>query len=291
MYAQVVVDIQNDAVDRVFDYLALNNTKIGMRVLVPFAGRTVLGYVLGLSESSNFDASKIKPIKQHLDEEPKIKPEILELCKFMSKHFFLRLSDCIRLALPSCVRLDSERAQLNYTCTLIFDIETAINMIGKRAKSQLSVVAFLSEQGEANYLKLVELFGRSSVNAVIEKGIVSKTAIRIMRKPEIEQTHAERHILTKAQDNAVKQICNNNSTFLLHGVTGSGKTEIYMSVIEKALSENKTAIMLVPEISLTPQMMNRFNSRFPGMVAVLHSGLSEGERFDEWERIFSGEAQ
>ncbi len=291
MYAQVIVDIQNDAVDRVFDYLALPDTKIGMRVSVPFAGRTVLGYVIGLSETTSFDAAKIKSIKKNLETVPRLKGEILELCKFMARHFFLRLSDTIRLALPSCVWLDSERAQINYTCSLIFDIDTAINMIGKRAKSQLAVVSFLNDQGEAEYLKLVELFGRTSVNAVIEKGIVSKNGVRKLRKPEIEQTKLEKHTLTKAQDNAVKEIVNSEQTFLLHGVTGSGKTEVYMSVIEKALAENKTAIMLVPEISLTPQMMQRFNSRFPGHVAVLHSGLSEGERFDEWERIFSGEAK
>ena len=155
MYAQVIVDIQNDAVDRVFDYLPLTDTKIGMRVLVPFAGRTVLGYVIGFSETSSFDASKIKTIKKNLETVPRLKGEILELCKFMARHFFLRLSDTIRLALPSCVRLDSEKAQINYTCSLIYDIETAINMIGKRAKNQVAVVSFLNDQGEADYSKFL----------------------------------------------------------------------------------------------------------------------------------------
>ena len=90
MYAQVIVDISNDAVDRVFDYLALPNTQIGMRVRVPFANRAVLGYVIGLSEETTFDKTKIKSIISNLESVPKLKPEILELCKFMARHFFLR---------------------------------------------------------------------------------------------------------------------------------------------------------------------------------------------------------
>ena len=186
MYAQVVVVIQNDAVDRVFDYVALTNTQIGMRVSVPFANRTILGYVIGLSNETNFDKNKIKPLKANLEMVPKLKKEVLELCKFMSNHFFLRLSDCIRLALPSCVRLDSEHAQLDYSLSLIYDVETAINIIGKRAKSQLSAVAYLNDHGEEKFSKMVELFGRSSLNSLIEKGIVSKNSTRRMRKPEVE---------------------------------------------------------------------------------------------------------
>ncbi len=291
MFALVSVDISNDAVDRVFEYIALPNTKVGMRVKVPFAGRTVLGYVTKLSESASFDESKIKPIIKNLESVPKIKPEILDLCFYMSRHFFLRLCDSIKLVLPSCVRLDNEKEQYNYRLNLILDIDTAINIIGKRAKNQLSAVAYLNEQGESEFNHMVELFGRASVNALIEKGIIAKTAIRRMRIPEISNGKNEKNVLTLQQSNVVNAINNQDKTFLLKGVTGSGKTEVYMSVIEKALSEGKTAIMLVPEISLTPQMMNRFNSRFPGLVAVLHSGLSEGERYDEWDRIFLGQAR
>lgn len=291
MFAKVIVDISNDAVDRVFDYLALPDTQIGMRVKVPFGARTVLGYVLDLSESSNLDPSKIKPIIANLEEVPKLKKEILSLVNFMAEKFFLRLSDCIKLVLPSCVRLGTQREQSIYFTTLLLDLDNAINIIGKRAKGQLSAVAYLAEQGEVAYSKMVEMFGRSSINALIQKGIVLKTATRKMRTPEFGSSKCEKHTLTKAQSEAVERIKGKNQTFLIYGVTGSGKTEIYMSVIEDALSKGKTAIMLLPEISLTPQMMQRFNSRFPNKVAVLHSGLTEGERFDEWNRIFSGEAR
>ena len=291
MFAKVIVDIANDAVDRVFDYVALPNTQVGMRVKVPFGHRSLLGYVIGLKESTDVDENKIKTIIENLESVPKLKPEILKLCEFLAEHFFLRLSDSIKLVLPSCVRLDKQKEQTTYFLTLLKDLETAINIIGKRAKNQVAVVSFLSENGEIDFLKAVEMFGRSSVNALIEKGIVLKNSQRKMRAPETMQGSVVKNILTASQNNAVETISGKDKTFLLQGVTGSGKTEVYMSIIEKALEQNKTAIMLVPEISLTPQMMNRFNSRFPGLVAVLHSGLTDGERFDEWDRIFSGEAK
>ncbi len=290
MIAQVIVDISNDAVDRVFDYIALEDTQIGMRVKVPFAGRYVLGYVISLNETSQVKLDKLKTIAKNLEKTPKLLPEILDLCQFMSRHFFLRLSDCIRLALPSCIRLDSQHEQLEYNLSLIYDIDTAINIIGKRAKSQLACVAFLNENQTINYSKAIEMFGRASVVALIEKGIVLKSATRKMRTPSVAASTEQKNILTPAQASAVEAMANKDKTFLLKGVTGSGKTEVYMTIIEQALKQNKTAIMLVPEISLTPQMMQRFNSRFPNDVAVLHSRLSDGERFDEWEKIYTGKA-
>jgi len=291
MYAQVIVDISNDAVDKVFTYKAIENTQIGMRVRVPFASRSVLGYVINLSKDTTIEESKIKSIISNLESVPKLKPEILALAKFLAEHFFLRLSDAIKLVLPSCVRLDSQKEQSMFMLSLVCDVETAINIVGKKAKNQLAAIAYLNENGEEKFAKMVELFGRTSINALVDKGIVNKNAIRKFRMPEVGDVLAAKKTLTNLQENAVNIIKNQNKTFLLQGVTGSGKTEVYMSIIEDALSQGKTAIMLVPEISLTPQMMQRFNSRFPGIVAVLHSGLSEGERFDEWDRIFSGSAK
>lgn len=290
MYAQVIVDIPNDAVDKVFDYIALTDTQVGMRVKVPFAGRTVLGYVLSLCETTNFDPNKVKTIISNLESVPKLKPEILSLCSFLCEHFFLRQSDSIKLALPSCVRLDKQKEQNFYTLSCCQDLDTAISIIGKKAKTQLSAFCYLAENGEVRFEKMVELFNRASVVALIEKGLVQKVASRKFRYVQADSDY-EKKVLTPMQQSAVKQISGIDKTFLLKGVTGSGKTEVYLQVIENALNIGKTAIMLVPEISLTPQMMNRFNSRFPNLVAVLHSGLSEGEKFDEWDKIFSGQAK
>ena len=291
MYAKVVVDISNDAVDRVFTYLAKDDTKIGMRVRVPFGGRNVLGYVISLSKTTDYDTSKIKPIIKNLESVPKIKREMIDLCEFLCEHFFLRMADAIKLVLPSCVRLDSEHEQIAYVLTSIYDLDTAISLIGPRAKSQLSAVAYLNAQVECDYTKMVEMFSRSAINALVDKGIIAKNPIRRMRAPTVDVIKEEKKTLTNYQQHAVDTITNQDKTFLLKGVTGSGKTEVYMQIIENALNEGKTAIMLVPEISLTPQMMQRFTSRFGETVAVLHSGLSEGERFDEWDKIFNGTAR
>lgn len=291
MIAEVVVDISNDSVDRVYDYIALKDTVVGSRVKVPFASRLVLGYVLKLKDDSDCDSSKLKTIKQNLDKFPLIKPELLAMTEWLSSRFFLRKADVFKLLLPSIIRNDLVRDKVKEILTLNLDIDTAINMVGNRAKSQLQAIAYLNDNGEESRTKLAELFGASAVKSLIDKGVVSIRQEKINRLKIDNTTVVSRVKLNDGQRNAVERIENGKGVFLLKGVTGSGKTEVYMNVIENALKQGKTAIMLVPEISLTPQMLSRFSSRFPNNVAVLHSGLSDCEKYDEWKRIFEGEAK
>ena len=291
MIAEVVVDISNDSVDRVYDYLALDNTREGMRVKVPFAGRTVLGYVFRLKKETNVDPQKLKTIKENLDDFSIVKPEMLKMTDYLSDRFFLRKADVFKLLIPTIIRNDLVKEKYDDILTLAFDIDSAINMIGKRAKSQLGVVGYLFENGETKRTNLSEMFGNSAVKSLIDKGIIVVSKKRVFRNQKTEAIESKRVVLNDGQKNAVNRILSENKTFLLKGVTGSGKTEVYMTVMEEVLKQGKTAIMLVPEISLTPQMLNRFSSRFPSQVAVLHSGLSDGEKFDEWKRIFDGEAK
>lgn len=291
MIAEVVVDISNDSVDRVYDYIALEGTKLGSRVKVPFANRLVLGYVLRLKDTSDVDESKLKTIKQNLDELPLIKQEMLDMTEWLASRFFLRKADVFKLLLPSIIRHDLVKEKTIQLLRLNCDIEEAINKVGSRAKNQLSCVAYLNDFGECNKVKLNELFGTTAVKSLIDKGVVSVFEERVIRSKSFEAVKDNRVKLNDGQKRAVERILTENGIFLLKGVTGSGKTEVYMNVIESVLAEGKTAIMLVPEISLTPQMLNRFSSRFPGIVAVLHSGLSDGEKYDEWKRIFDGEAK
>lgn len=291
MFAEVVVDVSNDSVDRVYDYLALAGTKEGMRVKVPFAGRTVLGYVLRVKDETDVDPKKLKQIKEILDDTPMVKEEMLKLADYMSNRFFLRKADVFKLLIPTIIRNDLVKEKYDDNLILNYDIDSAINIIGNRAKNQIGAVAFLSEQGEIKRSKLSEMFGASAVKTLIDKGIIAINKKRVYRKVSSEVSDVKRVKLNSEQSNAVKRILSENNVFLLKGVTGSGKTEVYMTVMEEVLKQGKTAIMLVPEISLTPQMLNRFSSRFPGLVAVLHSGLSDGEKYDEWKRIFDGEAK
>ena len=291
MIAEVVVDISNDSVDRVYDYFALQTTKVGMRVRVPFANRLVLGYVLRLKLDTDFDKSKLKSIKENLDDLPLIKPELVELTDFMSSRFFLRKADIFKLILPASIRNDTGREKTYEIIKFTGDLSEILPTINKNAKSQIAILTYLNERGEEVRSKLSEKFGASAVKGVIDKGIVNVEIVRQNRTPSADTVEYKSIKLNKGQQYAVDTILSNPDTYLLKGVTGSGKTEVYMNVIEQQLALNKTAIMLVPEISLTPQMLNRFTSRFPNIVAVLHSGLSDGEKFDEWQRIFKGEAK
>ena len=291
MIAEVVVDISNDSVDRVYDYFALPTTKVGMRVRVPFANRLVLGYVLRLKSDTEFDKSKLKTIKENLDDLPLIKPELVELTDFMSSRFFLRKADIFKLILPATIRNDTAHEKTFELIKFTGEINQILSTINKNAKSQIAILNYLNERGEEVRSKLSEKFGASAVKGVIDKGLVSVEIIRQNRTPSVDIVEYKSVKLNKGQQYAVDTILSSPDTYLLKGVTGSGKTEVYMNVIEQQLTLNKTAIMLVPEISLTPQMLNRFTSRFPNIVAVLHSGLSDGEKFDEWQRIFKGEAK
>ena len=151
----------------------------------------------------------------------------------------------------------------------------------------------MKEDGEKSFAELSMLFGAAAVNALEDKGIVSKYLKQIKRTPLKNIAGTKKSVeLTDDQKAAIKTIFETDKdVILLHGVTGSGKTEVYMEVIHRILAEGKTAIMLVPEISLTPQTMNRFRGIFGDNVALLHSGLSDGERCDEWKKLRLGQAK
>jgi primosomal protein N' (replication factor Y) len=165
--------------------------------------------------------------------------------------------------------------------------------ISKSAKKQQEALDYLKSNGECKFTEVCNMFGRGAVNALVEKGAAEVTAKKRSRTPmQSDVKSTKPHILTDAQQAALNCIDNSSKTVqLIHGVTGSGKTEIYLSFIAEQLKRGKTAIFLVPEISLTPQMLAQLRQRFGGEAAILHSGLSAGERFDEWWRLRSGEAK
>ena len=162
----------------------------------------------------------------------------------------------------------------------------------KNAKNQLNLLEFLQEGQKYYKSDLNEMFTSTAVNKFVEDGYLKVSTEQVYRAPTFNKVEKTQHSHTDLQKRAIAQILNEREqTHLLFGVTGSGKTEVYMSVIEQIISEGKTAIMLVPEISLTPQVLANFKARFGEQVAILHSGLSVGERFDEWKRIRLGEAK
>lgn len=296
MIAEVIVEITSSNVDKVFDYsipqfaMETFSTLVGRRVLVPFGNRKIEGYIINVKEQSNLESSKIKEIIKFLDENPVILPEMLKLMQFMVEEYNLKKVDVLRLFIPSEMRGEKIKPlYVNaYQKVENFDLDRFV--CKKNAKKQQEIVDFL-KNNEIIEAEQVKNFSDSAIKSLVNLGVIKKIPQEKYRTPKSNLNIENSEItLNNYQQKAVDGI-KGQGTYLLHGVTGSGKTEVYMHLIERILKENKTAIMLVPEISLTPQVLQNFTERFGENVAILHSGLSAGERFDEWRRLLSGNAK
>ncbi len=293
MIAKVIVDISSSEIDKIFDYLVPDGMDLheGDRVLVPFGRKETEGFCIGLSDVTDVDRSKLKSVSSRLDPFTCIGKNMLALMDFMRRKFYLRYVDCLRLFIPGRMRGGRVKELKRLYLSLIDGAEQAIAAIPARAKRQRELAEKLRDGGE--YLSVVAgEFGASTINALIDAGIAQKTDKPVYRKPYSDIAADDKKVkLTAEQSAAVDKIFGTDKTVtLLYGVTGSGKTEVYMQAIERTIAAGKTAIMLVPEISLTPQTLRNFRARFSDRVALLHSGLGQGERYDEWRRILTGEA-
>ena len=288
MFADIIIDQDAKALDKVFEYKIPNDMdlNVGMRVYVPFSNRVLQGYVVAIKDRSDYDENKIKNIIAKIEDFSAIKPEMLELMKFMSEKNHLKLASILRLFLPAEMR-EGKVKELFKTFYSLTGVDVAFS---KSAVKQKAIVEYLKNKGKESSSVLGQLFGSSALKSLFEKGIIIKEKQELRRQPFVLMSEDKRVKLNDYQKNALEAI-KENKTYLLHGVTGSGKTEVYMNLIERVLMDGKNAVMLVPEISLTPQIMSNFKARFGELVALLHSGLSAGERFDEWKRLFSGEAR
>ena len=296
MFAQVIVDVLSSQVDKIFDYIIPTEIilTVGVKVIVPFGNRNIEGYVIGITDTTQVPTDKLKPIKQVVNDYV-ISQELIELCHYLKNNFYLKMIDCIRLCIPTVVRkgvvkhLQLVNATLNLNQQVVTDYLKNIN---KNATKQLAIIQYLQNNATDTIPNLNTKFGNASVKKLLQNNVLVTTSKTLYRQP-LENIKKDKNTIipTKLQQNAINQIISlKGQTVLLHGVTGSGKTEIYLQVIQHALNQGKTAIMLVPEISLTPQMVSRFRARFGNQVAVLHSGLSDGEKFDEWVKLYQGKA-
>ena len=289
MILKVIVDLSNNAVDRTFDYLG-EDVPIGSRVSVPFGNKQLIGFVVDKSETTSFDINKLKQAK-FLD--TPIDNDQLSLVWFMTKRYNLRTIDVLRLLIPS--KLRKEKAPQSTRIFLkpnVSSLEEALKIVGKRSEKQIDAIKYIFERNGEFKTTIGEQFGQATPEALVKKGVVIKENIHERVIPLKSLTATDKDVtLTDKQKDAIKTILEQDGPFLIHGVTGSGKTEVYMHCITKMLSENKGTIMLVPEISLTPQMLGLFRARFGDQVSILHSGLNESERYDEWERLRKGESK
>ena len=288
MFAQVIVDIAHSQVDKVFEYSCPDDIKVGSRVKVPFGARKIDGFVIGVSRTSAYPADKVKPIAEIFDEEPALIPECFTIMEQIAKRYRVPKAVALRLFLPSEMRLGKVRISVRRFA--IFKMEVPLS---ESAKKQVQALEYIKKEGEADYARFAETFGRGAVDALKEKGAIEVEERKINRSPTAcLPTNYEKKTLTPAQQSALENIENSEKkVHLIHGVTGSGKTEIYLNIIAREIEKGKSAIFLVPEISLTPQMLSQLRARFGSSAGILHSGLSAGEKFDEWWRLRTGEAK
>ena len=296
MYVSVLTQIGAKAVDQTFFYhvpkLLENNIKIGVRVRIPFGNMILDGFVLGISDNSSYDNSKIKDIINVIDEEPVLNKEMLLLGKYMSDNLLASLSSCYQVMLPKALKAEvKSNIKIKYDRYLhrIKSIEEIDRYIGNcKYESQINLLCKLKE-GDILITKM-----SSSINTIIKYGFATIIYEECKRYKYDGISNYKRVNLTDKQrlvSDTIISSFGKSDTFLLYGVTGSGKTEVYMDVIEKAINNGKSAIMLVPEIGLTPQIVGKFISRFGDVISVLHSKLSDSERYDEYRKITNGESK
>ena len=296
MYVSVLTQIGAKAVDQTFFYhvpkLLENNIKIGVRVRIPFGNMILDGFVLGISDNSSYDNSKIKDIIDVIDEEPVLNKEMLLLGKYMSDNLLASLSSCYQVMLPKALKAEvKSNIKIKYDRYLhrIKSIEEIDRYIDNcKYESQINLLCKLKE-GDILITKM-----SSSINTIIKYGFASIIYEECKRYKYDGISNYKRVNLTDKQrlvSDTIISSFGKSDTFLLYGVTGSGKTEVYMDVIEKAINNGKSAIMLVPEIGLTPQIVGKFISRFGNVISVLHSKLSDSERYDEYRKITNGESK
>jgi len=292
MVAQVIVEIRAADVDRVFDYAIPEGMPVqpGCRVSVPFGSRTLEGYVLRLAEKSALPAGRLRPIGRILDDKPALLPALLDLADWMTRRYHGLQVEALRLMIPAQMRGERVHAQELCFARLLVSPEEALDALRKNALRQREAVELMAQAGGEVKAEPLELY-----RSLAEKGLVSLNRERVYRTPAQLKEKAEEKILTGEQQRAVEAISSaldaGRGRFLLHGITGSGKTEVYLRCAAQALEKGRGVMILVPEIALTPQMVARFSSHFGATAAVLHSRLSPGERLDEWQRIRDGLAR
>ena len=304
-FARVIID---RAIRRQLDYAIpeglVEHVGVGTRVRVPFRDKSALATVVALLEESG--AKGIREIEAVIGEGATLSEPLLELARWISTYYCCPIETVMRSFLPQVIRRAEVGWKKQQFVEIVSDIPSeTLEAIRRRAPRQAELLDELAKQTTA--IPAAEIMRRLLLNAttlqaLAKRGFVTLTDVAVARDPHAgEQFVANPELaLNEEQTAAFAKILaaidapENARPILLHGVTGSGKTEIYLHAIRETLGRGKTAIVLVPEISLTPQTVERFKSRFAqraDIVAVLHSHLSEGERHDEWHKVHSGHAK
>ena len=286
MIVGVLVEITNKSVDRVFDYLVPSKleslVEIGKRVKVPFGNRTLVGFILDIKTSSNIDS--LKEIEEVLDDEVILNKELLELGQYLHKITLASLISCYQVMLPKGYKA-SIKGNVNKKYKKVYYLN---NYDKKLTPKQQEIIELFKDKEKLTKEDLKDV-SKTILNTLVKNNILRVEEVEVYRL-DYEEKEKKVRELTSLQENAVNNILTTEKKVsLLYGVTGSGKTEVYIKLIDKYLKKGLKSIVLVPEISLTPQLIKRFEERFGSNIALLHSGLSDGEKYDEYRRIVRDE--
>lgn len=304
MYADIIVDITHEKLDKIFQYRIPKEMEgrlqTGMEVLIPFgrANRETKGYVIGFSEKCNYDPEKIKEITQISQNHIAIEAKLVALAAWMKEHYGGTMIQALKTVLPI---KQQEKQKEQRSIRLLLDRREAKErlsyFLSKNQTARARVVAALLDRPILPYEYVTRQLKVTAavLRAMEEQRILQIEAEVVYRNPvTAKRTKQQSFCYTEAQQAAIHTFCEEyrrgkRGTYLVYGVTGSGKTEVYMEMIEHVIAEGKQAIVLIPEIALTYQTVMRFYQRFGDRVSIINSRLSKGERYDQMLRAKRGE--
>lgn len=303
MYANVIIDISHESVDRTFQYRIpdelLEEIQAGCEVRVPFGrgNRLRSGYVIEITGQPQFEESKIKMLAGVSKKGVQLEGQMIQLAAWMRRNYGCTMIQALKTVLPV---KDKTQELLRRSVVLALPEAQVRERLGeykrKRYQGKVRLVEALLEQGELSmqYVREQLRIASSTLNSLTQEGVIQTNTSSIWRNPVEQGEQGEIYPLTPLQQSIVEQVHTSFSDkekkpFLLHGITGSGKTEVYVELVARAAKEGRASIVLIPEIALTKQTVMRFYKRFGDRVTIMHSKLSKGERYDQFERAKAGE--
>ena len=304
MYADIIVDITHEKLDKVFQYRIPSHLegmlKVGMEVVVPFGrgNKETKGYVTDFSERAEYAPEKIKEVIRIAEESVAIESRLVALAAWMKETYGGTMIQALKTVLPIKKK---EHARKKETVRLLLSEEEGKEKLElylhKNQKARARLLAALLDQPVQEYDFLMHKLNltRSVIRALEGQNVLALESEQVYRNPVIYKAKEKKDITyTEEQAEAIQTFSRDydrglRKTYLLYGVTGSGKTEVYMEMIAKVLQEGRQAIVLIPEIALTYQTVMRFYTRFGDRVSILNSRMSQGERYDQMERVKRGE--
>lgn len=292
MYIDVLVELKAKKLDKTFTYKVpsdlVDRISVGKRVLVPFGKQKLEGFIIDFNNNDSFEYD-VKNIIDVIDKDVVINDEMMELGKYIKKKTLCTLISAYQTMLPSALKAHKDFVVNKKYETYLTIVDDNIDSNIKSDKQKM--IYDLLKKNEFVLKKDCTTISNYVVKSFIDKGFIKEFKREVYRNNLSDIKEESNIVLNDEQQLAVDSVVNSCGfkPFLLHGVTGSGKTEVYMHIIDHYLSKGMEAIVLVPEISLTPQMVLNFRKRFGTSIAILHSSLSDGEKYDEYRKILNKE--